>query len=229
MAPERLICGRGQGETAIEGTCESRFAGHWSFADPVQQGLLQGLYKVEMHDGARLAGVLFAIDGKMMAANSAFAFIGTYRDSDGVVSVEFIDDAPQRRSDYEPLFKTDKITLKLTGGSRASKFFSRAARGNCRAFLQLGDDPDQRRTRRLRCRSGQAGSATAFIRFISGCSTVSTAAIPASWCCMMAGSAAATPSSTTSAPTPAPTADGRANWSTTNIPEPGRTAGVRRL
>ena len=45
--------------------------------------MLEGLYKVEMHTvhGSR-RGVLYVYDGKMMGGNSAFAFIGTYRDSD---------------------------------------------------------------------------------------------------------------------------------------------------
>ena len=41
----------------------------------------EGLYKVEMHTvhGSR-RGVLYVYDGKMMGGNSAFAFIGTYRE-----------------------------------------------------------------------------------------------------------------------------------------------------
>ena len=44
----------------------------------------EGLYKVEMHTalGTR-RGVLYVYAGKMMGGNSAFAFIGTYRTSDG--------------------------------------------------------------------------------------------------------------------------------------------------
>src|SRR5258707_12425822 len=45
--------------------------------------MLRGLYKVEMHTvhGSR-RGVLYAYDGKIMGGNSAFAFIGTYQESD---------------------------------------------------------------------------------------------------------------------------------------------------
>ena len=51
--------------------------------------MLQGLYKVEMktvHGSRR--GVLYCLDGKMLGGNSAFAFIGTYRESGGEVTVE---------------------------------------------------------------------------------------------------------------------------------------------
>jgi hypothetical protein len=46
--------------------------------------MLNGLYKVEMRTvhGSR-RGVLYVYDGKMMGGNSAFAFIGSYRESAG--------------------------------------------------------------------------------------------------------------------------------------------------
>jgi hypothetical protein len=79
--------------------------------------MLKGLYKIEMHTahGSR-RGVLYVYDGKMMGGNSAFAFIGTYRESaGGEVSADM---STQRHNDdpnFQPLFKTDKITLSLRG------------------------------------------------------------------------------------------------------------------
>src|SRR4051812_38093018 len=67
----------------------------------------EGLYKVEMHTvhGSR-RGVLYVYDGKMMGGNSAFAFIGTFRDCEngGVL----VDISTMRHHDdpkFQPLFK----------------------------------------------------------------------------------------------------------------------------
>jgi hypothetical protein len=79
--------------------------------------MLKGLYKVEMHTvhGSR-RGVLYVYDGKMMGGNSAFAFIGTYQESDrGEVSVEISTLRHNEDPNFQPLFKTDKITLSLKG------------------------------------------------------------------------------------------------------------------
>ena len=97
--------------------------------------MLQGLYKVEMktvHGSRR--GVLYCFDGKMLGGNSAFAFIGTYREPDGEVTVEISTMRHNDDPNFQPLFKTDTITLSLTGhGSRASSICSKAARRNCPA------------------------------------------------------------------------------------------------
>jgi len=79
--------------------------------------VLQGLYKVEMHTvhGSR-RGVLYVYDGKMMGGNSAFAFIGTYQDADGDVSVDISTLRHNEDPNFQPLLKTDKITLALKGG-----------------------------------------------------------------------------------------------------------------
>jgi T3SS negative regulator,GrlR len=80
----------------------------------------EGLYKVEMHTvhGSR-HGVLYVYDGKMVGGNSAFAFIGTYRDAgSGEILVDI---STLRHNDdpkFQPLFKTDKITLSLKGRQR---------------------------------------------------------------------------------------------------------------
>jgi hypothetical protein len=85
----------------------------------------QGLYKVEMHTvhGSR-CGVLYVYDGKMMGGNSAFAFIGTYLDrEDGGVLVDI---STMRHNDdpkFQPLFKTDKITLSLKGRQQGEQYF----------------------------------------------------------------------------------------------------------
>jgi hypothetical protein len=79
--------------------------------------MMKGLYKVEMHTahGSR-RGVLYAYDGKMLGGNSAFAFIGTFVEAgDGEIDAEI---STLRHNDdpkFQPLFKTDKITLSLRG------------------------------------------------------------------------------------------------------------------
>src|ERR1700738_5181594 len=87
--------------------------------------MLQGLYKVEMHtlDGSR-RGVLYAYDGKMMGGNSAFAFIGTYQESDsGDVVVEISTLRHNDDPNFQPLFKTDKINLALKGRQQGDQYF----------------------------------------------------------------------------------------------------------
>ena len=86
--------------------------------------MLGGLYKVEMHTvhGSR-RGVLYVYDGKMMGGNSAFAFIGTYSESaDGAVLVEV---STMRHNDdpkFQPLFRTDRITLSLRGRQQGEQY-----------------------------------------------------------------------------------------------------------
>ena len=85
----------------------------------------KGLYKVEMHTvhGSR-RGVLYVFDGKMMGGNSAFAFIGTYRDSDS--GEVLVDISTMRHNDdpkFQPLFNTDRITLTLRGSQQGDQYF----------------------------------------------------------------------------------------------------------
>ena len=85
----------------------------------------EGLYKVEMHTvhGSR-RGVLCVYDGKMLGGNSAFAFIGIYRDSDN--GEVLVDISTLRHNDdpsFRPLFKTDRITLSLRGRQQGEQYF----------------------------------------------------------------------------------------------------------
>jgi hypothetical protein len=87
--------------------------------------MLQGLYKVEMHTvhGSR-RGVLYVYDGKMMGGNSAFAFIGTFQETaGGEVSVEISTMRHHDDPNFQPLFKTDRITLSLKGRQQGEQYF----------------------------------------------------------------------------------------------------------
>jgi hypothetical protein len=87
--------------------------------------MLQGLYKVEMHTvhGSR-RGVVYVYDGKMMGGNSAFAFIGAYQEAaGGEVLVEISTLRHNEDPNYQPLFKTDKITLSLKGRQQGEQYF----------------------------------------------------------------------------------------------------------
>ena len=86
--------------------------------------MLKGLYKVEMHTahGSR-RGVLYVYDGKMMGGNSAFAFIGSYRESaGGEVSADISTLRHNDDPNFQPLFKTDKITLSLRGRQQGEQY-----------------------------------------------------------------------------------------------------------
>jgi hypothetical protein len=87
--------------------------------------MLQGLYKVEMHTvhGSR-RGVIYVYDGKMMGGNSAFAFIGTYRQTgSGEVLAEISTLRHNEDPNFQPLFKTDRITLALKGRQQGEQYF----------------------------------------------------------------------------------------------------------
>jgi hypothetical protein len=87
--------------------------------------MLKGLYKVEMRTvhGSR-RGVIYVYDGKMMGGNSAFAFIGTYRESeDGEVSVDISTMRHNDDPNFQPLLKADTVTLSLKGRQRGEQYF----------------------------------------------------------------------------------------------------------
>jgi hypothetical protein len=87
--------------------------------------MFQGLYKVEMYTvhGTR-RGVIYVYDGKMMGGNSAFAFIGTYRESgDGQILVDISTLRHNEDPNFQPLFKSDKITLALRGKQRGEQYY----------------------------------------------------------------------------------------------------------
>jgi hypothetical protein len=86
--------------------------------------MLQGLYKVEMRTvhGSR-CGVLYVYDGKMMGGNSAFAFIGTYQESSsGEVDVDISAVRHYEDPNFQPLLKSDNISLTLKGKRRGEEY-----------------------------------------------------------------------------------------------------------
>jgi hypothetical protein len=85
----------------------------------------EGLYKVEMRTvhGSR-RGVLYVFDGNMMGGNSAFAFIGSYRESaSGELSVDISTLRHNEDPKFQPLLKSDNITLSLSGRQRGDQYF----------------------------------------------------------------------------------------------------------
>ena len=87
--------------------------------------MLKGLYKVEMHTvhGSR-RGVLYVYDGKMMGGNSAFAFIGSYREcAGGEVSAEVSSIRHNDDPNFQPLLNSDRITLSLKGRQQGEQYF----------------------------------------------------------------------------------------------------------
>ena len=96
----------------------------WLQARKAGATMLSGLYKVEMHTvhGSR-RGVVYVYDGKMMGGNSAFAFIGTYRESeDGEVSVDISTIRHNDDPNFQPLLKSDKVTLSLRGRQQGEQY-----------------------------------------------------------------------------------------------------------
>ena len=87
--------------------------------------MLEGLYKVEMHTvhGSR-RGVLYFYDGKMMGGSSAFAFIGTYTETpSGEVLANMFTLRHNEDPSFQPLLKTDIVTLTLKGRQRGEQYY----------------------------------------------------------------------------------------------------------
>jgi hypothetical protein len=97
---------------------------------PEPDRVLQGLYKVEFHTvhGSR-RGVMYAYDGRMLGGNSAFAFIGKYDDSGEEIIAELSTVRHNDDPNYQPLFKTDKITLKLRGWEEEDHYYFEGGSG----------------------------------------------------------------------------------------------------
>ena len=72
----------------------------------------------------------------MMGGNSAFAFIGTYQESDrGEVSVEISTLRHNEDPNFQPLFKSDRITLSLKGRQHGEQYsFEGGTQRNCLAL-----------------------------------------------------------------------------------------------
>src|SRR5260370_4928075 len=86
--------------------------------------MLKGVYKVEMYTvhGSR-RGVLYCYDDKMMGGNSASGFVGTFGGSaDGEVSAEMSTIRHNNDPNFQPLLKTDHITLSLTGRKQGEQY-----------------------------------------------------------------------------------------------------------
>ena len=83
----------------------------------------RGLYKVEMQTvhGSR-RGVLYVYDGKVMGGNSAFAFIGSYRESAGEIRLDLSTLRHNEDPEFQPLLKTDKADLALRGRARGEQY-----------------------------------------------------------------------------------------------------------
>jgi hypothetical protein len=93
--------------------------------------LREGLYKVEFHTvHGTGTGVIYAQSGKLRGGNSAFAFIGSYRDEGDGISVKVSTERHHSDSAFQPLFGTDRITLTLGARTMAASSTSRAPRCN---------------------------------------------------------------------------------------------------
>lgn len=76
----------------------------------------EGLYRVEFHTvHGTGTGVVYASAGKLRGGNSAFAFIGSYRDEGDSINVKVSTERHNPDPAFKPLFGTDRITLTLRG------------------------------------------------------------------------------------------------------------------
>jgi hypothetical protein len=183
--------------------------------------MLQGLYKVEMHTvhGSR-RGVIYVYDGKMMGGNSAFAFIGTYRETAGEVSAEISTLRHNEDPTYQPLLKTDRATLSLKGRQQGEQYLFEGGITQLPgiAFNSVMTPISEAAAPPV-VASGKGGIRNGLysihIRMLDGIDGGNTGVM------MLHDGrirAAAMRSSTISVPTPAPMAGGKANSSITSTP-----------
>jgi hypothetical protein len=97
---------------------------------PERRAVLQGLYKVEFQtvQGSR-RGVIYAFEGRLLGGNSAFAFIGRYTEAGEEIRAEVSTVRHHDDPGYQPLFKSDKITLKLRGWQEEDHFYFEGGSG----------------------------------------------------------------------------------------------------
>ena len=87
-----------------------RFIGLWKFA------LLNGLYKAEYGINEAFGRSIMCMhDGKMLGGNSAFAHLGTYRESGGEVVAEIITQRHNEDPHYKPLMGADVVAIHVRG------------------------------------------------------------------------------------------------------------------
>lgn len=87
-----------------------QFIGLWKFA------LLNGLYKAEYGINAAFGRSIMCMhDGKMLGGNSAFAHLGTYRESGGEVFAEIITQRHNEDPHYKPLMGADVAAIHVRG------------------------------------------------------------------------------------------------------------------
>ena len=182
-------------------------AGHRVCRTRSEAGRAAGTIQIPVHDRARRQGrgVMFLPRqaAGSTAATPALPSLAASPEADGVISAESVMSRHNDDPEYVPMFDVDNIALSFTGTRRGEQIHFEGGSAALPGFrFKTVLTADQRRsTRRRPARSARTASATGSIRSTSGCSTASTAATAASWCCMTGASAAATRSSTTSAPT----------------------------
>ena len=85
---------------------------------------MQGLYKVEMQTiGGSRRGVFYAYDRKLLGGNSAFSYVGTFRNlSSGEVSADISVQRHREDPNFQSLLDIDRLTLKLRGWPSGEAF-----------------------------------------------------------------------------------------------------------
>jgi hypothetical protein len=95
-------------------------------AEPERSSVLQGLYKYafETVRGSG-CGVMFATpDGKLYGGNSGSSFIGSYAETNGVVSSELVMSRHNHDPNYVSIFGLDHIAMTFSGVLRGEELHS---------------------------------------------------------------------------------------------------------
>jgi hypothetical protein len=80
--------------------------------------MLKGLYKVEFKTPRHKAvGVLYAADGKLHGGNSAFAYVGSYKENGSSITAVISSSRHTDDPNFPPVFGFDRVTIDCQGSA----------------------------------------------------------------------------------------------------------------
>jgi hypothetical protein len=81
--------------------------------------MFKGLYKVEFKTPRRKAvGIVYAEDGKLHGGNSAFAYVGSYRENGNSISGVISGTRHTNDPNYPSAFGLDRVTIECHGSAK---------------------------------------------------------------------------------------------------------------
>ncbi|WP_375413687.1 GrlR family regulatory protein [uncultured Bradyrhizobium sp.] len=81
--------------------------------------MFKGLYKVEFKTPRRKAiGILYAADGKLHGGNSAFAYVGSFKENGNTITAVVSSMRHTHDPNHPPVFGLDRVTIDCQGSAK---------------------------------------------------------------------------------------------------------------